>query len=156
MTARDIMTSQVMTLPPTTAVGVVAKELASRNFSGIPIVDGGKVVGIVTEADLVKRVARQGAPRPISFTMRDGFLFLADPQRSSSELGKILGQPVSTIMSSPVVAVSPEAGLDEIATVMTERKINRVVVVEGSKLVGIVTRANLVKAFAKEADKIPA
>ena len=119
MIARDIMTRKVCTIHPEASAQEVAQLLDSHRISGAPVVDAdGKLIGIITEADIISKVNRDG-------------LYVAD------------------IMSHEVLVVNEETPVSEIAMLLTERKIKRVPVVEDGKLVGIVSRADIVHAVAQ-------
>ncbi len=117
LAARDIMTASVVTVAPDTSLEDLTELLAQSTFSGVPVVDYlGRVVGIVTEADLLMS-------RPGQHT-------------------------VESVMTRDVVAVSVDESLQEIAFLLSVRRINRVPVLEDGKLVGIISRADVVKALA--------
>jgi CBS domain-containing protein len=119
MIARDIMTHKVYTVSPEASVQELAQLLSQKNVSGVPVIDkDGKIIGIVTEADIIGKVDREG-------------LLVAD------------------IMSPEIIVVNEETKVDEIAMLLTERKIKRVPVMENGKLVGIVCRADIVHAVAQ-------
>ncbi len=144
MQARDVMTGSVVTVTPETTVPALVNLLLSRNISGVPVVDAaGALVGVVTEGDLVRRAElgterKRGAWRAF-FT---GTATLAEDYVRSH------GTRVSDLMTTNVVTVRPEAPLSEIADLMELRKIRRVPVVDGGRVVGIVSRANLLRAWA--------
>jgi len=124
LTARDIMTTTVVTVSPDTTVEDLARLLSDKGISGVPVVDHlGHVVGIVTEADLL-------ASRP----------------------GR---RVVESIMTREVVAVSVDETLQEIAFLLSMRRINRVPVLEQGKLVGIISRADVVRALAHKTQSAP-
>ena len=117
VTARDIMTKRVVTVCPETKVSELAKLLAAKRISGVPVVDEcGCVVGIVTEADILGRKRGQNI--------------------------------VKSIMSSKVASVCDETPLEEIASLLSRKRIKRVPVLRDGKLVGIVSRADVVRAIA--------
>lgn len=119
MIARDIMTRKVCTIRPEASVQEVAQLLSQKHISGVPVVDAnGKMIGILTEADIIGKVNREG--------MR-----------------------VADIMSSNITVVDEETVVSEIAMLLTERKIKRVPVMSGDKLVGIVSRADIIHAVAQ-------
>jgi CBS domain-containing protein len=119
MAARDIMTASVVTVAPDTTLDELTQLLAQSTFSGVPVIDYlGRVVGIVTEADLLMS-------RPGQHT-------------------------VESVMTKDVVAVSVDESLQEIAFLLSIRRINRVPVLEDGKLVGIISRADVVKALASK------
>ena len=119
MIARDIMTRKVCTIQPEASAQEAAQLLDQMRISGLPVVDeDGKIIGIITEADIISKVDREG-------------LRVAD------------------IMSHEVIFVDEETSVGEIATLLTDRKIKRVPVVNDGKLVGIVSRADIVHAVAQ-------
>lgn len=116
-TAKDIMTTKVVTVKPSTSIAEAARLLVRRKISGVPVVDEKdktKIVGILTEADL-----------------------LAAPAEAKT---------VSDVMKKRVVSVSPDTPVDEIADLLVKKKIKRVPVVDAGKLVGIVSRIDVLKA----------
>ena len=144
MNAADIMTAEVVTVGEETPVTEIVNLLLSRRISGVPVVNsGGEVVGVVSEGDLLRRAElgtqkRRGA----WLTFFTGTATLAeDYVRAQGELAR-------DVMSRRVVTVAPGTGLAEIADVMEERRVRRVPVVDGGKLVGIVSRSNLLRALA--------
>jgi CBS domain-containing protein len=147
MQARDIMTTDVVTVQPQTPVGEIARLLAEKQISGVPVVDDeGRLQGIVTEADLVVRAARLHFPRYIPFL--EGVIFLENPKRYEEQVEKVLATTAEEIMTPEVITIGPEASVEEIATLMADRNINRVVVTEGERVAGIVTRADVIRTLA--------
>ena len=119
MIASDIMTRNVHTIHPGASAQEAARLLSQEHISGAPVVEAnGKVIGIVTEADIISKVNREG-------------LYVAD------------------IMSHEVIAVGEETTVSEIAMLFAERNIKRVPVLHNGKLVGIVSRADIVHAVAQ-------
>ena len=144
MRAIDVMTSQVVTATPQMTVQDVAKLMINNRISGIPIVDADRqVVGIVTEGDLLRR-AETGTERR---HLRWGEWFSPN-SRLAAEYVKTHAKRVADIMTCEVVGVGEFATLGEIADVMETRRIKRVPVVHGGKLVGIVSRADLLRLLA--------
>lgn len=115
MTAKDIMTRDIITVAPTMSVKKLAMRLIKNQISGAPVTDkNGRIVGIVSEADIVGKK----------------------------------GKDVKSIMSKKVISVNEETPVGEIAQIMTADRINRLPVMRGDKLVGIVSRADIVNAIA--------
>ncbi len=142
-TARDLMTPDVVTVPPETPVMAMARLLADRGISAVPVVDAaGAVLGIVTEADLVRRLAGE-EDKPSSWF---GALF-SDPASQAERFARTHGVTAKDLMTEKVVSVTPETTAAHIAHMMEEQKIRRVVVLEGDKLRGIVSRADLLRAL---------
>ena len=144
MNAGDVMTRNVVTVTPDTTVHELVNILLSRNISGVPVVDGeGTLVGIVTEGDLIRR-SELGTERK-----RGGWLaFFTATATMAEEYVRSHGTKVRDLMTPGVVAVARDTPLSEVADLMEERHVRRVPVVEGAKVVGIVSRANLLRAWA--------
>jgi CBS domain-containing protein len=147
MRARDIMTRNVITVSPDTRVADIAQLLAEKAVSGVPVVDGGKLVGVVSEGDLVRRSEIGTDRRTGSWWLR---LFRSD---TPFDFVKTHGRSARDIMTSPAVTVGEDAPLSEIADIFESKRIKRVPVVSGGKLVGIISRANLVRAIASAGEK---
>jgi CBS domain-containing protein len=145
MKAKDIMTSPVITVGPETTVSEIAALLFERRISAVPVVQEGRLVGMVSEADLLHRheIGTERHARSGSWWLR---LFSAD--RSIEEYIKSHARQARDVMTREVVTVAPEATAAEVASVLETRGIKRVPVLDGGALVGIVSRANLVQALA--------
>jgi CBS domain-containing protein len=147
--ARDIMTRQVHSVTPEMSVRDFAHFLLDKHISGAPVLDPeGRMLGIATESDLIVRDAAMHLPTVV--TLFDSVIYLESPRKFQQELHKIIGGNVSDIMSHEVVTIGPEATLREMATLMRERKRHLLPVLEEGKLVGIVGKADLVRAIAQE------
>jgi CBS domain-containing protein len=145
MKIADAMSMDVVTVTPETPLKDAAALLAGHRVSGLPVVDGGAVVGVISEADIVARSTGRRESRS-----RLGTLFGGD--RDDEE--RIAGASVRDAMTSPPVTIAPGREVAEAARVMVERGVNRLPVVEGSKLVGIVTRADLVRSFVRADEEL--
>jgi CBS domain-containing protein len=144
MRARDVMTRAVATTTPETTVEKVAKLMVNLRISGVPVLDrNGQLVGIVTEGDLLRR-AETGTERQRS---RWSELFSAN-SRLAEEYVKSHARRVEDIMTREVVSVEELASLGEIAELMETKRIKRVPVVHNGKIVGIVSRADLLQVLA--------
>jgi len=106
------------------------------------------VVGIVTEGDLIYRSKKLEIPR--YFTILDSYIFFDNTNKMEEQIRKMVGYRVKEIMTKEVVTVDVEDTVEDIATVMTRKNINRVPVTENGKLVGIVTRRDIIRAYASE------
>lgn len=148
MNARDIMTSKVITVTSATLVSEVARLLFERRISALPVVDGERLVGIVSEADLLHRyeIGTDCALGGDPWWMR---LFSAD--RSPAEYVKSHARYARDIMTREVATVAPDAPLAAIATLLERRRIKRVPVLDEGRLVGIVSRSDLVHAMVSAA-----
>lgn len=149
MQAKHVMVSPVKTGTPDMTVREVAQVLSDNRISAIPIVDAaGKVIGIVSEGDLIRR-AEIGTQKQRSWWLG---LFTSNIQLAE-EYARAHARKVKDLMTYQVIAAAPETSLSEIAQLFERHRIKRVPVLEGDKLVGIVTRGNLVQAIATAPQK---
>lgn len=145
MRARDVMQRDVQTVPPHATVQEVAEKLAEAAYSGLPVVDDeGRLVGVVTEADLLMRVKPLRLPR--LFPLLGGVIFSESPRRFEEELRKATGTLVRDVMTTDLVTVTEDTPLHELAALMVEKRVNRLPVVRDGRLVGIVTRDDVIRA----------
>jgi len=150
MKVSEIMTTEVVTVEPETTVNLIARLMASRGVSGMPVVDAGRVVGIVTEQDLVLRNTRLDPP-PF-FRFLDAQIPLESPAHFEKRLRQMLGTRARDVMTEEVVSVAPDTEVEELARLMVERRVNPVPVIEAGRLVGIVSRADLIRMMARDLD----
>ena len=160
MRAMDVMTTNVITVGPESSVQEVAKILSERNISGVPVVDAeNRLVGIVSEGDLLHRVETGTERRPDRRSGRRRSWWL-DTVGSDEELArhyvKSHGRTAKDVMTSEVIWVSDATELADIANLLETKRIKRVPVVRDGKLVGIVSRANLVRALAAAGSRLSA
>lgn len=148
MTAADIMQKDVVTISSEASVQELAELLSREKISGVPVIDDeGRVMGIVSEGDLVSLDADIHFPHYIQFL--DSVIFLESMKKFDERMRKAAAAQVGQIMTAEVVTVQQDAPLHEVATAMTNKKINRLPVLDGDVLVGIVTRADLVRAMSR-------
>jgi CBS domain-containing protein len=146
MNAGDVMIREVVTVGPETPVLQIVQLLLARGISGVPVVDeDGTLVGVVSEGDLLRRVEigtekRRGRWRA----------FFTGTATLAEEYVRSHGALARDIMTREVVTVDRATPLGEIAELMEERHIKRVPVLEDGKLVGLVSRSNLLRAFASQ------
>ena len=147
MIARDVMTRDVVSVTSDTPVRKIASLLVKNRISAVPVVDrSGVPIGIVSEGDLIRpgRAAREA-------WRRSWLEILAEGQPLAPELLAWLhsqNHSAGTVMSAPVITVGEETSLAEIARLLTTHRIKRVPVVRDGHIVGIVSRADLVRALA--------
>jgi CBS domain-containing protein len=154
MKVREIMTREVVTALPDTAVNLVARLMAGRGISGIPVVaTSGELVGIVTELDMIVRNTR--LEPPAFFQILDGRIPLETPAHYRKRMQHMLGALVRDVMTEEVVTISPDADVEEVASLMVKRRVNPVPVVEEERLVGIVSRADIIQMMARDLDEEP-
>ena len=144
MEAQDIMTRNVVTTTPEATVGEVATLLVERHISAVPVIDAaGKLVGIVSEGDLVRRPEIAGERRASWW-----LTLFSDQAERARDYVKTHGRNVAEIMTRNVVTVSETAPISEIARLLESKRIKRVPVTREGKVVGIVSRADLLRALA--------
>jgi CBS domain-containing protein len=146
--AMDVMTTEVITVDPDTSVQALARLLSERGISGAPVVDSeNRLVGIVSEGDLLHRV-ETGTER-LTGRRRSWWLdTIASDQDLARDYVKSHGRTVKDVMTPDVISVTDTTELAEIAMLLETKRIKRVPVMRDGKLVGIVSRANLVRALA--------
>jgi CBS domain-containing protein len=143
MKVADIMTKNLIVVEPATTVGEAARLMLDNRISGLPVVSGGKLVGIVTEGDFLRR-AETGTER----RRRPWLAFLLGPGRLADEYVRTHARRVEEVMTRDPVTVDEETALEEVVSTMEKKNIKRVPIVSGDRLVGLVTRANMLNALA--------
>jgi CBS domain-containing protein len=155
MRAMDVMTTNVITVDPDTSVQALATLLSERGISGVPVLGkDNRLVGIVSEGDLLHRTETGTARR--TERRRSRWLdAIGSDQEAAREYVKAHGRTVREIMTPEVISVSDTTDLADIATLLETKRIRRVPVLRDGKLVGIVSRANLVRALAMTKSEPP-
>jgi CBS domain-containing protein len=145
MKASDIMTSPAITVGPGTPVSEIAALLVERRISAVPVVEGGRLVGLVSEADLLHRheIGTDGAVR----AGRSWLQWLSGP-RSAAEYVRSHAVQARDVMTHEVFSAPADASVADIVGLMDRRKVKRVPILRGTELVGIVSRADVVRAVA--------
>jgi len=152
MLARDVMTAGVISVTPETSVRDIAKTLVEHNISGVPVIDkGGRLVGIVSEGDLMRR------PESKTEHRRSWWLkLLVTHDQEVAEYIKTHGQHAADVMSRPVITVAEDATLENVADTLQKHRVKRAPVMRGEKVVGIVARADLLHGLiARQAGQAP-
>lgn len=149
MNVRDVMTTQVVSVPPGMRLKELARVLSGARIGGAPVVDeDGKVIGVVSETDLVgKQVGRPPSRRaPLDWIFGNG--------DDTWELRRRAAVTVEDAMTAPPITVSADRPLREVAALMVDRGVNRLPVIDEGRLIGIVTRGDLVRAYLRRDDAI--
>lgn len=144
MKAKDVMTRSVVSVEPSATVLQAVRLMLQKQIGGLPVMDtSGRLVGIVTEGDFLRRVetgTQRRRPRWIEFLLGPGHL--------ADEYTHTHGRKVEEVMTTEPLSVTEDTPLEEVVKTMEERQIKRVPVVRGQEVVGIVSRANLFHALA--------
>ncbi len=155
MKVRDIMKKNVITCRPDDSVSTVARMFKENHISGIPVVEKSKVVGIVSETDLLKLFRMPEFSNEL--LLPSPFEIIELPVRNLVRLEEIKIafdnlkiRPVRDFMEKTVHSISPDASLEEASTHMVKHKINRLPVIENGKLVGIVARSDIIRGLSIE------
>ncbi|MDO4540453.1 MAG: CBS domain-containing protein [Syntrophomonadaceae bacterium] len=149
MKAREIMTKDVITARPDDKVEDIARVLVDKKISGIPVTDDeGRVLGIVSEKDLLIRATEIKAP--FYLTLFDSIIYVDNPVRYQQDVKKFTAAQVKDLMTKKVYSVDEDAETSEIVSIMRKYNINRVPVLRHGKLVGLVTRNDVLKALIKD------
>jgi CBS domain-containing protein len=150
MTIRDVMTTSVLTVRPDTPLKDVARLLIDSDVSGVPVIDDqGAVLGVVSEGDFL--VKEQG---PQALRHRRLARLLGESEATRRQIGKVAARTAGEAMTTPAVTMEPSRSIQDAAAVMTERRVNRLPVVESGRLIGIVTRADLVRAYLRTDEEL--
>jgi CBS domain-containing protein len=142
VTIEEIMTRRVITVRPDDSVQEATRLMVTNRVSGLPVVDASeRVVGIITVGDLI---LRQRRPKVRPWWR----LFFEGAERLALEHKKIIGLTVADVMTRPALVISPVYGIEVAAAILDNRQIRRLPVVRDGRLVGIVSRGDLIKALA--------
>lgn len=147
--AKDIMSHEVIVVNESDSVRELAVTLITHKINGVPVVDDtNKVVGVVTESDLIFQNKKIHIPTAVAIL--DSFLFLERPNKMEAEMKKIAGSQVSDICSYEIVSVTPETPLDELATLMAEKRVHTLPVLEKGELVGVIGQTDIIRTIAQK------
>ncbi len=145
MTAREIMTTRVLAVQPDDWAQHAVQIMADNDISGMPVVNGlGELVGIITESDLL--LIEKTAPPKVKTALYGLWL---EPDRMVEEDAQRRGLRVMDVMTRHVISFAPEASLLDIARTMHDKGIKRVPIVETGKLVGLISRHDIIRALAE-------
>lgn len=150
MKISDVMTSHVQSVRRSAPLKEVARLLIDSQISGVPVVDvDGTVLGVVSEADFL--VKEQGADairhRPLA-------RFLGESSETRAQVAKLAAVTAAEAMTAPAITIGSSSRISEAAALMSARKVNRLPVVDDGRLVGIVTRADLVRAYVRSDNEL--
>jgi CBS domain-containing protein len=146
-TVANIMSTDIISVAPTTPIPEVARLMVEHHVSGIPVIDNGDLVGIVTESDVVSREIDVDAPAFATFL---DAIFILPWDRHDDEFKRVLATTVSGLMSAPVQTINGSASIHEVADLMFKHHVNPVPVVDDAgQMVGIVSRSDVLRLIAE-------
>ena len=150
LTVGDVMERDPVTIAPDADLETLLRMLRENELPGLPVVDGDRLVGIVTESDLVLQGDDTSLHLPHYFQLFGGVVFLEPLQHLEDRIRKAFANSVSDMMTTDVETISPDATVHEAARMISSSGHNRVPVVEGDRLVGVVTRVDALEALTRE------
>lgn len=146
MKAKDIMRKEVITVKQSATIEEIAKVLIDNGISGAPVVDEqGKLVGIVSEKDILHKETNPRLPNFISIL--GAIIYYNGVERFNEDFKKLMARQASDIMTAKVVTTSENVEINEVADLMIKHNVKRVPVVAGDKIVGIISRADIIKTL---------
>jgi CBS-domain-containing membrane protein len=146
LNASDIMTTEVITVKRSTSLKELAKILYEKHINGVPVVDDeGSLIGIICESDLIRKDRKLHIPTVV--TIFDAVLYLENPKKMEKEIQRINATTVEDLYTKEVVTVDEKTPIDEIATLMTHKKIYTIPVMDGGRLVGVIGKADLIRTL---------
>jgi CBS-domain-containing membrane protein len=146
LNVKDIMTKDVITVSPEMEIVHAARLLLEKSINGVPVVDGtGKLVGILCQSDLVAQ--QKKFPIPSLFTILDGVISFTSMKHLEKEVQKITAMTVADAMTPDPVTVGLETSIEEVGSIMVDRKFYTLPVVDAGELVGIVGKEDVLKTL---------
>lgn len=145
LTARDIMTTEVISVSPDTSLKDLAELFVSSRYSNIPVIKDEQLVGMVSETDLIEQ--QKPLHIPTVMAIFDGVFYLDSEKRFQQQVDRVTAQTVGEICQTEPVSCGPKASLSEIANLMSKHEAHLVPVLEKGRLLGVVARLDLIKAL---------
>jgi len=144
--AKDIMTSDVITVTEDAPVSEVAKIFLEKRINGVPVINKeGAVVGVVCNSDLIDQTKKLHIPTVVA--LFDIVIYLESVKQFKKDLEKMASSTVKNICSRDPITITPETSIEDIATIMAEKHVHTLPVVEGGKLVGIVGKMDIIRTM---------
>ena len=146
LTAREIMTRDVVTVRPETSLKELAKKFVETRYGNMPVVDeAGELVGIISETDLIEQ--QKPLHIPTVMALLDGVFYLDSEKRFKEQVDRVTATTVGELCSKKPVTCSPDATVREIAALMSRHKIHLVPVVDEGKMIGVVSRLDMIRSM---------
>jgi CBS domain-containing protein len=151
LTVRDIMDTRWLTVFPEDTIETVVRKMREHELPAIPVVnEGDRCVGIITEADLIMAGEEEDLHLPHYIELFGGIVFLESTKKFEERLRKAVGATARDLMTAEPVTIDPDASVEAAARLIARRKHNRLPVVEHGRLVGVVTRVDVLDALTAE------
>ncbi|MCL5887143.1 MAG: CBS domain-containing protein [Actinobacteria bacterium] len=145
-TVKDVMSADPMTVGPESSVTEAARLMVDNKIGSLPVIENGKLVGIVTEGDLIMQDVKLEFPTYLH--LLDGFImYPGATARFESELKKAVAADVRTVMTADPVTVQASATLEDAATLLVEKDVSRLPVMDGETLIGVVSKSDIVRSL---------
>ncbi len=149
ITAKEIMTKEVLTVTRETSIKELSDLFIKHRVNGFPVVDGtGQLTGIVTEKNLIEQSKNLHIPTVIA--LFDAVIYLESGKKFEEEVKRYNATRVEDIYTRAVVTISPDTGIHEVASLMAEKSVHSIPVVEGKTILGIVGKLDVIKGLARE------
>ena len=149
ITVKEIMTKEVLTVTRETSIKELSDLFIKHRVNGFPVVDGtGQLTGIVTEKNLIEQSKNLHIPTVIA--LFDTVIYLESGKKFEEEVKRYNATRVEDIYTKAVVTISPDTGIHEVASLMTEKSVHSIPVVEGKTILGIVGKLDVIKGLARE------
>ncbi len=149
LNASDIMTTEIITVKKDTGLKELAGLLYDNHINGVPVVDEhGALIGIICEADLIRKDKKLHIPTVV--TLFDAVFYLESPKKFKDELKRINATTVEDLYTKEVITVNKDMPVEEIATLMTDKKVYTIPVMDGDLLVGVIGKADLIRTLTDD------
>lgn len=146
--AKDIMTRDVITVKPAVTIEELASIFIEKKISGAPVVnDNGDLIGMVTENDLISQNKRLHIPTVVR--LFDAFIMLESQSKIEKEIKKMAAVTVGDICTKEVITATEDTPIEDLATIMSEKKVHLIPVVDGKKIIGIIGKMDMIKMMMK-------
>ncbi|MBF0448430.1 MAG: CBS domain-containing protein [Magnetococcales bacterium] len=148
MEAREIMSQNVISVPPDMPVLELAQLLTEKGIRGVPVLDGDILLGVVTEGDLIDRVKKIHLPTMI--TLLDAVIPISGEHQYQEDLRKASARTAADLMTSELVVILESTSLSELATAFSEEHISLLPVMRGELVVGVVSKSDVIRGMIEE------
>ena len=145
MEAREIMTDNVVSVPPDMPVLELARLMADKGIRGVPVIEGAVLLGMVTEGDLIDRVKKIHLPTVV--TILDAVIPIAGEHQYQEDLRKSAARTAADIMTTELVVVEETTSLSEVATALSEDHASLLPVMRGEQVVGVVSKSDVIRGM---------